>query len=255
MESVIMGIEHVIAKHEEAVAAGLPNEDPMYPQAMNLSLGTPDDDDPDNPIRAAVLAAFQRPIGIYAAAGNGGPSPGTILLPASMEEVWATGAITLDPFYIWPQSSRGPTREGLVKPDMVFYGVNILTASAKGDADFEVKAGTSFSSPLLAAGGGLWMEALNRAGLQTREQKYAGIHPRALLPLLALACRKPQDAPIAMDNAYGVGQPFGDLAGRLVSGAGAGAAGAMMEPVTQIMTFGMVATLMSGFMRSLRAGA
>ncbi|GAJ01361.1 unnamed protein product, partial [marine sediment metagenome] len=142
-----MAIEHCIEKKAQAEAAGLPETDPMNPNIMNMSWGVPDDGDPDDPIRVACRAAFEVRIGPVAAAGNSGPAPGSIMLPACDSGVVGVGAVTFMPFDVWEYSGRGPTLEGLIKPDMVFYGVRVLTASSRGDEAYVVKSGTSFSAP------------------------------------------------------------------------------------------------------------
>ena len=48
----------------------------MAPSVINLSLGTEDDGDPDDPVRVACRAAIQQGIWVIAGAGNDGPDSG-----------------------------------------------------------------------------------------------------------------------------------------------------------------------------------
>lgn len=249
MENAILGIEHVQDLVEQAQNQGLSPDDPMYPNIINMSWGTEDDGDPDNPLRVALEEAAKSPLGLYASAGNTGPGAGTIMLPASMPEVWAAGAVTLSPFgLIWSASSRGPTLDGLVKPDLVFFGVNILTASGKGDNEFEVKSGTSFACPGAAGGGALLVQIFNAYGLIPNDQVYNRIEPENMLAMLALMCRKPEGSPVAKDNDYGVGHPFGDLILR-VAGSTVNSTGEIVEMATPLLGIGLMAGLVSSMAR------
>ncbi|MDP2959166.1 MAG: S8 family serine peptidase, partial [Longimicrobiales bacterium] len=218
LESVVLGLEHVMELRERAVAEGLPNEDPLFPNIVNMSWGAQDDGDPDSPIRVACRAAQEMGLGLVAAAGNAGPSPGTVTTPATDPAVLAVGALIFSPFQVWDHSSRGPTREGLVKPDLVFYGVNILTASAKSDTAFELKAGTSFSAPAVAGVAAMGGEAALRVLRKRVSQEEA-------IQLLQSFMVKPQGAPSEKDNEYGYGLPFGTLMAQGLQGGLVGVAG------------------------------
>ena len=233
------------------MAAGKHPSDPMWPQMMNLSWGTEDDGDPDNPLRAAVEAAWETPIGIYAAAGNSGPNRQTIMLPASSPKVWAVGAMTFSPFNVWSASSRGPTREGLVKPDVSFLGVDVVTAAARDDLGFEVKSGTSFAAPGIAGGACIFMQVMHAYGLITEEQLYAGYEPADMLPLLTFMSRKPEGYPAEKDNDTGVGMPFGDLILRVVR-SGVNPASGILEATVPLMGIGMLGMMMGGMAKALK---
>lgn len=251
IESIVLAIEHVVGLVKDAQAKGLPPSDPMYPQNINMSFGTEDDGDPDNPLRIAVKEATKAPLGIFAAAGNAGPKPGSITLPASMPEVWGIGSITFVPFDVWQYSSRGPAPDGTIKPDMLFYGVDILAASSKDDEAFEMKSGTSFSSPSAAAGGGLLVQGMKRLGILPAEAVYSYLAPSEFLPFIALGCRKPSGTPAEKDNDYGVGQPFGDLIARMVTPAAAPLA-AITDMVVPLVGVGMLGMMMAPIAKALR---
>ncbi|MDP3064279.1 MAG: S8 family serine peptidase, partial [Chloroflexota bacterium] len=241
LESVVLGLEHVMELRERAVAEGLPNEDPLFPNIVNMSWGAQDDGDPDSPIRVACRAALEMGFGLVAAAGNAGPSPGTVTTPATDPAVLAVGALTFSPFQVWDHSSRGPTREGLVKPDLVFYGVNILTASAKSDTAFELKAGTSFSTPAVAGLAAMAYEAALRVLRKRISQEEA-------MQLVQSFMVKPQGAPPEKDNEYGYGLPFAQLMAQGLQGGLVGVAGLSdaLGMVAPIFTIGMLGVVMRG---------
>jgi Subtilase family len=95
---------------------------------------------------AADMAA-QRGITVVTAVGNGGPNTGTLETPADGDSVVAVGAEdslgNLAAF-----SSRGPTADGRVKPDLTAPGVNVAVINGQGG--LVRGSGTSFATPLIA---------------------------------------------------------------------------------------------------------
>lgn len=163
-ESVIAGIEECYRLGKEAEEKGLAATDPMNINIMNMSFGKPDVGDPDDPIRAALRLGItervqQVPI---TAAGNEGPDPGSIMCPGCDPNVITIGAILFPTGIIWERSSRGPTKEGLIKPDAVGPAVSMLTASAKGDDAYRAVSGTSFAAAGGSGASGLTWELLLR---------------------------------------------------------------------------------------------
>lgn len=213
-ESVILGLEEVCRLRAKAEATPIAPWEPEYPNIVNLSLGAPDDGDWDNPIRVAVRKAASEPywLGLVAAAGNSGPKPFTIMIPACDPYVYAVGAVTFFPYQVWEHSSRGPTLEGFTKPDVVFYGVNIQTASSKSDEAFAVKSGTSFACALISGMEGIIFETIRRTGGDEPVYSTYAIGLRWIAERTPAFCRKPPGEPLLKDNNYGDGQPFGDLA-------------------------------------------
>lgn len=101
--------------------------------------------------RAAEIAAAKG-IAVVNSAGNDGPSARTLDVPADAngDSVLAVGAID-SLGAIANFSSRGPTADGRIKPDVTAQGVRVLVASASGFPDSYVRnSGTSFSCPLVA---------------------------------------------------------------------------------------------------------
>lgn len=261
-EECVLALEHCIEKRKEAEAKGLSYEDPMFPNMINMSWGAPDDGDPDNPIRLACRAASEAGFCLMAAAGNYGPNPETVTLPATDELVGAVGAATFYPTDVWQYSSRGPTKEGLVKPDYVFFGVRILTASCKADDAFVIKSGTSFACPFLV---GMWscgQEAFWRlygermTAMMTAEEVWGMIHELgttalAQMPITGVSlAAKPAGAPTEKDNDYGWGLPMGSLWSQAF--VPAMDIGSIVAGIAPIVAIGMLGMMMAPMAKALR---
>jgi subtilisin family serine protease len=100
---------------------------------INMSLGGGPDGYPDNehPINRAVELATQAGITVVAAAGNSGPDGNTIGSPAESANAIAVGSV-LHPGQLSEFSSRGPTEDGLTKPDVLAPGEFIAAWSVAG---------------------------------------------------------------------------------------------------------------------------
>jgi len=203
-EELVLGINAVCAKVQQCIEGGYRPTDPEWPNVINLSLGAPDDGDPNNPVRAACrVASSQYMLDVIASAGNDGPSMTTIRSPGTEPEVITVGAVEA-PYIasIWDKSSRGPTIEGETKPDFVLWGVDIEAASDRSDTEYIAKSGTSFSAPILSGLTGLLWETGRRAYGEhwrfrwTEARKYA-----------ERFCIKPEGAPQIKGNTYGYGLP------------------------------------------------
>lgn len=188
----------------------------IAPHVINLSLGSPDDGNPNNPVRVVCRAAIERGIWVFAAAGNVGPSPSTIMSPACERYVCAVGSASYDPFIVNDWSSRGPTREGLIKPDGLLFGENLIVASSASDTATEAKSGTSFTVPFVSGMAIITREGQYRQAVLTSpipgmtwEQGYAMTEQTLLDTYAPLICIKPQSVAKGKDNDYGWGLPFG----------------------------------------------
>src|SRR5262249_53114499 len=87
----------------------------------------------DDPLAQAVMRTWQAGIVVVVSAGNTGPNPMTVGVPANAPYVITVGAMTdhytpNDPSddYLASFSSTGPTAEGFVKPDVVAPGGHML---------------------------------------------------------------------------------------------------------------------------------
>ncbi len=209
----------------------------IAPVLINLSIGAVDTGNPNDPLRVACRAALENRIWLSAAAGNSGPEPGSITSPASEKYVFATGSIDPDTFTISSFSSRGPTLEGLTKPDAVFFGENIQMASSRSDTATVGKSGTSFSTPFSTGIAVLYLQGSAVYGgltpitgpveVEFVEEVPAGVYPEyevqiSLMDLidtyLGGICVKPQSAPSGKDDEYGFGLPFGTLLAQAITG-------------------------------------
>jgi len=100
---------------------------------------------------------------VFFAAGNSGPDPGSIGSPATGKNVVAVGATLhgdFQPPCTAPFSSRGWTRDGRIKPDLVAPGMWVVSAATNGvvpapSCNNTTKSGTSMAAPTAAGFGAL----------------------------------------------------------------------------------------------------
>lgn len=91
--------------------------------------------------------AYEKGMILVTSAGNQGNSFGTVATPADAIGLLAVGAVNAGGNYA-SFSSRGPTVDGRVKPDVMAQGQSAAVLTTTGAVDFS--NGTSFSSPILA---------------------------------------------------------------------------------------------------------
>ncbi|MCE5258765.1 MAG: S8 family peptidase [Chloroflexi bacterium] len=122
-------------------------------QVISLSLGEAGSSDGNDPLCDLCEAAVQRGVVVVAAAGNEGPMGYSVGSPAAAPNIITIGAAS-DLDRIAEFSSRGPTADGRVKPDVVLPGVDIIAARAQGtsmgmplDAYYTSASGTSMATP------------------------------------------------------------------------------------------------------------
>ncbi|MGD1006659.1 MAG: S8 family serine peptidase [Ignavibacteriaceae bacterium] len=108
----------------------------------------------------AANLAFQRGVLTFTAAGNeGGDSWNIIDTPADALDILAAGAVDSEN-NLADFSSRGPTADGRIKPDVVAQGVEAFGADvSSGFSSYEVGDGTSFSTPISSGIGALLLSA------------------------------------------------------------------------------------------------
>lgn len=97
-------------------------------QILNLSVATDFPTDGTDPISREVNYLVENGITVVVAAGNKGPNFQTIGAPGAAEQAITVGK-TNDRDQVSWDSSRGPTLDGRLKPDLVAPGCRILAAS------------------------------------------------------------------------------------------------------------------------------
>ncbi len=123
---------------------------------INLSVGTSATSLGDDPLSQMCALLVSKGTIVVVAAGNTGPQPRTIGSPGSSAHVITVGAVDQADRVV-AYSSRGPTARGLLKPDLVAPGHEIVAARATGtslgevvDAYYTRMSGTSMATPLIA---------------------------------------------------------------------------------------------------------
>jgi serine protease AprX len=204
LSSVVGGIQWVIN-----------NRKTYNIRVMNLSLGAPSNGSyRDDVLASAVEMAWNNGIIVVAAAGNGGPTPGTIDSPGFDPFIITVGAVddagtvvTTDDT-VASFSSLGPTVDGLHKPDVVAPGRKIVSLRSVGsyldnllpdritDNVYFRLSGTSMSAPVVAGSAALML------------QKNPGLKPVQVKGLLMQTARpvgttvNPDTTGAGMINAY-----------------------------------------------------
>lgn len=146
-------------------------------QVINLSLsGSPPGDGTDALSETCDLVV-ERGVVVCAAAGNSGPNTGTIGPPGCARKVITVGAST-DDDSVLEASSRGPTADGRVKPDVLFPGAVIVSSRAADTSLgtpfnlwYTEATGTSMATPHSSGAAALLLEAA--PGLTPAEVKQA----------------------------------------------------------------------------------
>ena len=138
---VVAGIEWVIA-----------NKDTYGIEALNISLGSTGCGDGMEPDSQAVNLAYAAGLTVAVAAGNDGPGTCTIASPGDAKDAITVGAMAdlgANGFKQADFSSRGPTADGRVKPDISAPGVGISSAAAGTVNGYVTMNGTSMATPFV----------------------------------------------------------------------------------------------------------
>ena len=156
---VISGIQWAVTN---AAAHGI--------EVLNLSLGTDGCFDGTDLTSQAVTAAVSAGLVVVVAAGNAGPEVCTVGSPGVAQDVITVGAmadtgVTLgslrDEVPGFNQaffSSRGPTLDNRVKPDISAPGVQITSADANSLGGYQTFSGTSMATPFVAGVAALMLD-------------------------------------------------------------------------------------------------
>ncbi|MDZ7271895.1 MAG: S8 family serine peptidase [candidate division KSB1 bacterium] len=199
------GAEYVLAKteyvpsetpvEEDFWVAGLEWLESMGVDVVSSSLGyldwyTYQDMDGNTAVttRAADIAVRKGVVVVNSAGNEGNSSWRYVIAPADGDSVIAVGAVD-DNGVLAPFSSRGPTADGRVKPDVVAMGVRVYMAGPLHATDFRLGSGTSFSCPMVAGVAALILAA----------------HPWLTPMQVGEALRQTADRAGHPDNEYGWG--------------------------------------------------
>lgn len=175
-------------------------------QVINLSLGGAGSSDGSDALSMTCNAAVARGIVVCVAAGNAGPGSRTVGSPGAAADVITVGA-TDRADGIARFSSRGPTADGRVKPDICFPGTDIVAPRAAGTSMgrplsdlYTAASGTSMATPHASGLAALLLQA--KPGLTPQQVKKA---------LMDTALNLGQDA-----NAQGAGRAQAEHAYNLI---------------------------------------
>jgi hypothetical protein len=130
----------------------------MFPDEPDSFAYAPEDFDGDTAVTTRAVDDLVA-LGVVAvtSAGNGGPEPQTLLTPADADSVLAIAAVD-SLGVIVAFSSRGPTADGRIKPDLAARGRLTVWAETIG-GDYAAVNGTSLSAPLVGGTVALVLEA------------------------------------------------------------------------------------------------
>lgn len=176
----IVGVK-VLDKHGRGTSADLldglswvyDNRKKYNIKIVNLSVGAGTSGSFD-PLVTAVEALWDAGIVITTAAGNDGPSPCSVTSPGTSRKVITVGCLDDNKsLSIWGSSvkdfsGRGPTKECIVKPDILAPGAEIVSCSNTGEP--LSLSGTSMSTPIVTGAIALLLEKYPH--LSPNEVKY-----------------------------------------------------------------------------------
>lgn len=151
-------IEHVIKGAEWVIK----NCKKYNIKVANISFGTTDfkEEIDSESLVHSIEEMWQNGITVVAAAGNSGPKKCSITSPGISKKIITVGAFDDDSNYVniaslrkynrkKYYSGRGPTKECIVKPDVVVTGTNIIACSNINNG-YSVKSGTSMAAPIVS---------------------------------------------------------------------------------------------------------
>jgi serine protease AprX len=148
---VLAGIDWVVA-----------NKDVYNIRVLSISLANSRCSDGKDAVSLACNNAVDAGIVVCVCAGNGGPTTKSICSPAAAEKPITVGAMSdcgENGYYLADFSSRGPTKDNRVKPDVCAPGINIMAASKGTTSGYRSLSGTSMSTPFVAGTAALMLDA------------------------------------------------------------------------------------------------
>ncbi len=124
--------------------------------------------------RAAEMAAARGMLVVNSAGNSGNDGWGLVTFPADGPGVLTVGGVnrTRDR---WINSSKGPTADGRIKPDVV--ALSHQTVVVSGSGNLTTTSGTSFSAPLISGlAAGLWQQNPALTSAELRELIVSSAH-------------------------------------------------------------------------------
>lgn len=131
-------------------------------KVINLSLGTSGSSDGNDSTSVAIDNAVANGLVAAIAAGNSGPGKSTIGSPGAARQAITVGAfadVGERGFNVTSFSSRGPTADGRIKPDIMAPGYNIMAPKANSTNQYVSYSGTSMATPFTAGVAALMFDA------------------------------------------------------------------------------------------------
>lgn len=136
---------------------------------LNISIGTEVSREisEDSVLVKSVDSAWDEGLVVVVAAGNNGPRPMSVTAPGISRKVITVGSSD-DSGYVYVHgekvsnySGRGPTKNLVLKPDVVAPGSNIISCSSKknfGQYGYAERSGTSMATPIVSGAVALLLE-------------------------------------------------------------------------------------------------
>ncbi|MEW6032651.1 MAG: S8 family serine peptidase [Bacillota bacterium] len=131
-------------------------------EIISMSLGSSGSSDGTDSLSQAVNRAAAEGIVPVVAAGNSGPAKYTVGSPAAAEHAITVGAMAdcgEKGFSLASFSSRGPTADNRIKPDIAAPGVSIMAPKANTPNSYVAYSGTSMATPFVAGTVALMLDA------------------------------------------------------------------------------------------------
>jgi len=149
---VIAGIDWVVA-----------NKAIYNIRILSISFGSDGSSDGKDAVSLACNNAVDAGLVVCVSAGNKGPQKNTIGSPAAAAKPITVGAMsklyTPGSYFLCDFSSRGPTKDRRVKPDICGPGLYIFAAKAGTRDQYAMMSGTSMSTPFVAGTAALMIDA------------------------------------------------------------------------------------------------
>ena len=147
---------------DQAIEWCIENKEKYNIKVINLSLGASGSSDGTDSTSTLVNKAVTEGIVTVVAAGNEGPASYTIGSPGAAEQAITVGAMVDvgEGGYMLAQfSSRGPTADNRIKPDICAPGYNIMSVDNQTEDGYLELSGTSMATPYVAGSIALMLQA------------------------------------------------------------------------------------------------